>query len=170
MKLRNAILSISLPALLVAGTAFALQDDHGGMEMPQPTKEHAMLQKRVGTWDCVVSCEMMGEPTKATETVEAFGGFWIVADFEGSFMGMPYQGKSLATYDPAKEKFVTTWCDTTSPNMMIMEGTAEAGGRKITSTGLQDAPPWRDCQAAANQTCSLSRAALAPTPESSARG
>lgn len=146
MTIRNAILTFSLPALLVAGTAFALQgedkphaaqgDELGGMEMPKPGKEHAMLQKRVGTWDCVVECEMMGEPSKASETVEAFGDFWTVADFEGSFMGMPYKGKSLSTYDPEKQKYVTTWCDTTSPVMMIMEGTADSSGRKITSTGM----------------------------------
>jgi hypothetical protein len=146
MQLSKRILSLSLP-LLAAGvaTAFALQDkDHGHAgaqgdnvhEMPKPTKEHAWIKSRVGTWDCVVSCPMMGEPLRATETNEAFGDFWIVSKFQGDFMGHPMKGLSLLGYDPMKEKYVSTWCDTMSPALFVMEGTMDAANKKLTSTGM----------------------------------
>lgn len=147
MKLRTAILSLSLPTLLVVGTAFALQDkgkpaeagapqgDELGKEMPKPTKEHAWLQTRVGTWDATVHCPMMGEPSKATETNKAFGDFWVVSEFNGNFMGSPFKGMSLSTYDPIKQKYVSSWCDTMTPSLFVMEGTMDAAGKKLTSTG-----------------------------------
>lgn len=145
MKIRTALLSISIPALLVVGgAAFALQDKDKGHaaagaqgdnmmpEMPKPTKEHQMLKSRIGTWDAAVSCPMMGNST-GTETNEAFGDFWIVSRFTGEMMGMPFKGMSLVGYDPIEQKYVSTWCDTMSPALMVMKGTME--GRKLTSTG-----------------------------------
>lgn len=147
MKFRTALFSFTLPALLVAGTAYAIQgkdkapapqgDNLGvAMEMPKPTAEHKWLQSRVGTWDCVVHCPVMGEPTKATEVATAFGEFWISSEFSGSYMGTPFQGKMLVTYDPMKQKYVSTWADSTMPTLFVMEGTKDAAGKKLTSTGM----------------------------------
>ena len=150
MKICNALLLTSVPALLVlAGASVALQGmgetgqgtakEAGAkadeMHMYTPTKEHEWLQSRVGTWDCTVNCPMMGEPTKATETTKAFGDFWVISSFEGNFMGAPFQGKSLMTFDPMKKKYVSTWCDTMTPVLFVMEGTMDAAGKKLTSTG-----------------------------------
>src|SRR5688572_12571209 len=50
-------------------------------------------------------------------------------------MGQPFKGMSLSGYDPLKQKYITTWCDTMSPTLMVMEGTMDASGKKLTSTG-----------------------------------
>lgn len=147
MKTCTAILSISIPLILAAGTSFALQGkekqaasagaqgDVIAHEMPKPGKEHKWLMGRVGTWDCVVHCSMMPEPAKGVEINEAFGDFWIVSKFESSFMGQPMKGLSLMGYDPLKQKYVSTWCDNMSPSLFVMEGTMDASGKILTSTG-----------------------------------
>ncbi|HKE00279.1 MAG TPA: DUF1579 domain-containing protein [Planctomycetota bacterium] len=150
MSFRCTLLAGSIPALLVFVGAAALQDKsdptRGGPEdasgkrdmthaMPRPTKEHEWLKERVGTWDCVVSCPMMGGPTKGTQVDKMFGEFWLRSEFEGVAMGKPFKGLMLQTFDPTKQKYVTTWCDTTMPSLMVMEGTTDASGKKLTSKG-----------------------------------
>ena len=132
-------------AVLVCGASFALQEKktppaqggttEAGMAMPKPTKEHEWLKSRIGTWDATVSCPMMGAPTQGTETTKAFGDFSIVSDFKGEMMGQAFTGLSLMTYDPIKKKYVSTWCDSMMPAISMFEGTLDASGKKLTSTG-----------------------------------
>ena len=149
MKPCIALVSTLFVAALVGGSAFALQDKQdptkptkpaksateASMPMPKPTKEHEWLMGRVGTWDATVSCPVMGEPTKGTETTKAFGEFTVTAEFKGTMMGQPFTGLSLMTYDPTKKKYVSTWCDTMMPAIFVQEGTMDASGKKLTSTG-----------------------------------
>lgn len=146
----HTTLLTAVPALtlaLVAGVAFGLQDGgahaqgkpaEAGMSMddlmPKPTKEHQWLKSRIGTWDCTMTCQMMG-PSKGVETTKAFGDFTITSEFKGDMMGQPFTGMSFMTYDPIKKKYVSTWCDTMMPAIFVSEGTMDATGKKLTSTG-----------------------------------
>lgn len=95
-------------------------------EPPKPAKEHKDLETEVGVWDADVSMWMSPEAepmkSKAVETNEKFGDFWIMSKFEGDFGGMKFKGHSMLGYDPAKKKYVGTWTDTMSPYLMTMEG------------------------------------------------
>ena len=144
MSIRIPLISTVSAAVLVCGSSFALQDKtappkgkptEASMPMPKPTQEHAWLKPRIGTWEATVSCPMMGEPTKATETARAFGDFSVVADFQGQMMGQDFTGLSVMTYDPVRKKYVSTWCDTLYPGIAVFEGTVDASGKKLTSTG-----------------------------------
>jgi hypothetical protein len=145
MSYQKSLISGMSVAVLVCGASFALQDKkappaqggavEAGMTMPKPTKEHEWLKGRIGTWDCTVSCPTMGAPTKGTETSKAFGDFSVSAEFKGEMMGQAFTGLSLMTYDPIKKKYVSTWCDTMMPAIMVFEGTLDPSGKKLTSTG-----------------------------------
>jgi len=118
------------------------------MRMPQPTEEHELLLKSVGTWDVAGKFWMEGpgsDPmaTTGTEVVTALGGFWITSVYTSEFFGMPFEGHCGATYDTIKQQYVTTWRDSMSSTLFHMTGQME--GDTLTCTGI--AP---DCQSGAD--------------------
>ena len=145
MNTRTALLATASAVVLVAGVSLGLQEKTGapteaGMKMdefpmPKPTKEHEWLKSQIGTWDATVSCPMMGEPSKGTQTTKAFSDFTIVSEFQGEMMGQPFKGVAFTTYDPLKKKYVSTWCDSMMPGIYVSEGTVDAAGKKLTSNG-----------------------------------
>ncbi len=134
LRLRHfAALSVA-GSLTLAAAAPALWQD---MEMPKPTEEHAMIQKGVGVWEGTVTMFMPGmpeTPTPATEVVRSEGPFWITSDFKSSFMGMDYNGHGCHGYDPVKGKYVSTWIDSMSSYLSVMEGTHNAETNAIEMT------------------------------------
>ncbi len=92
---------------------------------PQPTAEHNRLKELVGKWN--VECEYYMDPTQppmkntATETVEMFGA--------------PFKGRCQIGYQPETKTWVSTWCDTCTPNLYYMTGTFDAAGEVLTMTG-----------------------------------
>src|SRR5262245_52857170 len=74
------------------------QQEAGAPPLPPETKR---LEAWVGTWDAEVS--MMGQITKGTEVCRLdCGGYWLVTEHTGTFMGQPFLGKGLTGYDAAK--------------------------------------------------------------------
>lgn len=119
--MRTAILSlVGLTIVLVSITADA--------QAPAPTDHHKQLQTLVGEWVGTIKSHAPGmpsEPMAASETVEAFGPFWIQSRFKCDFMGMTYEGMGGVGYDPATKKYKGTWMDTMAPHLSIMEGTKD---------------------------------------------
>ena len=145
MNSRAALFATFPAALLVAGVCFGFQEKakpaEAGMKtdempMPKPTKEHEWLKGFVGSWDCTTHCPMMGEPSKGTETTKAFSDFTILTEQHGLMMGQPFTGMGFLTYDPNKQKYVGTWCDSIFPGIFVYEGTTDAGGHRLTATGM----------------------------------
>lgn len=144
MNVRTALFATASAVVLVAGVSLGLQEKTGapteaGMKMdeftmPPPTKEHEWLKGQIGTWDAAVHCQTMGD-SKGTRTTKAFGPYTIVSEYQGEMMGKPFKGMSFMTYDPLKKKYVSTWCDDMMPGIFVSEGTADAAGKKLTTTG-----------------------------------
>jgi hypothetical protein len=145
MKSRSTLLATATAVALIASVSLGLQekDPHGKpaeagmtdeMPMPKPTKEHEWLKGHIGTWEANVSCPMMGN-SKGTQKTEAFGSFTVKSEFQGEWDGKPFKGMSFMTYDPAKGKYVSTWCDDSMPGIFMSEGTVDASGKKLTMTG-----------------------------------
>lgn len=109
-------------------------------EMPKPGPQHQKLAASAGTWDAVV--EMAGpdgtpSTSKAVSEMKmALGGFWLVDDFTGEMMGAPFHGHGMTGYDPIKGKYVSTWVDSMSPFLMVLEGDFDASGKVLTMTGM----------------------------------
>jgi hypothetical protein len=101
---------------------------------PKPGPEHEQLKKFEGTWDATVS--FMGKESKATATYKFdLGGFWLIEDFKGEFEGQKFAGRATAGYDPLRKKYVSTWVDSMSPSLIIMEGAFDKDGKTFTETG-----------------------------------
>ena len=104
-------------------------------EFPKPQKEHAWLQQCVGEWDS--ECEMYipgQDPLKSqgTETVRSIGGFWILAENKGEFMGQPFTGLMTVGYDAENKQYVGTWVDSMTGYLWKYEGTVDNAGKVLT--------------------------------------
>ena len=111
---------VSLPVALAAVRPVWIAQD-----APKPTEQHTELLKGVGEWKGTLTAFMPGapsDPVEATETVEGIGPFWIQTRFECEWMSSPYVGTGCVGYDPAKQKYVGTWIDSTSTHIALMEG------------------------------------------------
>jgi len=106
--------------------------------MAQPTPEHKRLAETVGKWN--VKCEFfMGPDQKmemdATDTAHMLGNFWLICDFKGDMMGMPFEGRATTGFNPATGKWVSTWIDTMTPYLYSFEGVEEGAVRTFHGPG-----------------------------------
>lgn len=98
-----------------------------------PPAELKQLEFLVGNWECAMKAKM--DPTKDewTESKGACTYSWVLGgaalqmSYKSDFMGMPFEGLSLETYNRETEKWQTTWVDNMSCSAMLMEGTREGG-------------------------------------------
>lgn len=123
-----------LVALLSAGSAQEQQTP-----TPQPSPEHRLLQKDVGTWDAEIALFVPGAPpikSKGREKGELLpGGMWLISRFDGEMAGTPFSGAGTFGYDPVEKKYVGTWVDSMSPHMMLLKGEYDAEKSTMTTTG-----------------------------------
>ena len=107
-----------------------------GPPMPQPQKEHQWLQQLAGEWQYEGECIMgPGQPpmrSTGTETARALGGFWVITENKGEFMGTAVTGVMTLGYDPQKKKYVGTWVDSMTNHLWRYEGTLDASGKVLT--------------------------------------
>jgi hypothetical protein len=107
-------------------------------QLPQVSDEHKLLHKDVGTWDATMKIfpQEGAEPleSKGTEKNELLpGGMWLLSDFNGEILGMPFSGRGTAGYDPIEKKYIGTWVDSISPHLTIMKGDYDAATKTMTS-------------------------------------
>ncbi len=104
--------------------------------MPQPTAEHELLAREVGTWDAKVTLwptpDSEPELSTGVETNAMLGSMWLVSKFEGDMMGTPFVGQSTTGYDPTEKKYVGTWVDSISPYLTSMTGAFDARTQQLT--------------------------------------
>jgi hypothetical protein len=119
-------------AIALARTAAAQE----AMALLAPTKEHQNMAREVGVWDATSKIfptpDAEAMESKGVETVKMLGQFWLVADFEGEFAGMPFQGKSQVTFDSLKKKYIGTWIDSVSAVLLTMEGDYDVEKHELT--------------------------------------
>ena len=139
MHSKRIVLGALSSVVLVSAVAVAAsgrQDE--AMGMPEPAPEHEHLLSRVGTWDAVMQMWMgPGDPVKSTgvETNRALGAFHVVSEYKSDFMGMPFEGHGVLSWDPVKKKYVSLWVDVIEPSPAITEGTYDAKTKTITFVG-----------------------------------
>ncbi len=86
-------------------------------------------------WDMKIESAGMPASTGKSEMKMSLNGFWLTEKVTASFGGMPFEGQSVTGYDPIKSKYVSTWIDSMSPSMMVMEGTFDAKTKTLTMVG-----------------------------------
>ena len=108
---------------------------------PKPGPAHEVLKSEAGTWDAKVELTPApGAPPMMSTGVETnvmgCGGLCLITDFKGTMGGEAFEGHGVATYDPAKKKYVGTWIDSMSFGLSNSEGTWDPA--KKTSTGWME--------------------------------
>jgi hypothetical protein len=128
-------LPLTIPVVLLVCATHPAQETSGAP--PKPSPDQARIDALVGTWNAEL--EMMGATSKGVETCRsALGGFWLLTDFEGEFMGAPFHGHGVTGFDAARGKIVNVWVDSSGSPMTIAEGSFDASGKKLIaeSSGL----------------------------------
>jgi hypothetical protein len=126
------VLCLAAPALRVAAQA--------PPPPPKPGPAHEVFKMDVGTWDAVVEAPAApGAKPTTTKGVEVntlgCGGLCLITDFKGEAMpGVPFHGHGIATWDPAKKKYVGTWTDSMSQGLMIGETTWDPKAKKMSGS------------------------------------
>lgn len=105
-------------------------------QMPQPGAEHEALKQLEGTWTGEATLQLPGmEPQKSEVKVinsMDLNGFWLMGQYEGSMMGMPFKGHSVWGYDQETGKYVEVWVDSMRSKMSRLEGEYDAAAKKWT--------------------------------------
>jgi uncharacterized protein DUF1579 len=116
-----------------------------GQKKIERPAEHKVLESLVGTFDADVKV-YFPDPTKPHSSKGIMtrkmilGGNFLQESFVGEFFDQKFAGLGIVGFDSVKKKYTTTWCDSMSPTMMIMEGTYDADKKTLTNVG-EDVEP-----------------------------
>lgn len=141
MDVMRIVAALAVSGWLVVPAAAEAQ---GGPPLPKPGPEHKLLADDEGTWDASVEVFMApGMPPAVSKGVETntvgCGGLCLITDFKGEMgPGQPYHGHGVATWDPAKKKYIGSWTDSMSSGLAIGESTYDPATKTI--TGSMDGP------------------------------
>lgn len=110
------------------------------MDYATPGEAQKMLAKSEGTWTGQTTMWMAKDAPPATNTSTmvnkmAMGGRYQLSTFNGSFMGMPFEGMSVTGYDNYKKKYISTWIDNMGTGIMKMEGDWDEASKSMVMTG-----------------------------------
>jgi len=112
----------------------------------KPTAEHERLARDVGTWDATIKVwtggpESEPEVSKGVEVNRMLpGGLWLISDFEGQFGDQKFHGHGVYGYDPRKRKFVGSWADSMSSELLAIEGEYDPKNHTFTYRGRAHDP------------------------------
>ncbi len=143
--LRNSMSRYSLPsimekfiALIVYLSASTLSAQEPP-EMEKPGEHHKHLKMMAGTWEVKSKFHMVPGQTIEMTGVEVAkmqpGGFWLISNFTGKFMGAPFHGHSVLGYEAHKKKYVGMWADSIASVMVTSTGTCTKDGKVHTMIG-----------------------------------
>jgi len=116
------------------------------MKAGTPGAQHKQIADQfAGTWDCVVSMWMEGNPQPMTsngtmKSEMVYGGRYLHMGFKGDFMGQPFEGGGVMGYDNVTKKFFGSWMDNQSTGMMVSNGTWDAESKKYNFTSEMPDP------------------------------
>lgn len=109
-------------------------------KLAAPGEPHKLFASLTGSW-ATKAKEWMDPQKPAIESTGSadarllLGGRFLQQEITGSMHGKPYSGIWTIAYDNLLKQYVSTWIDTMSTQIFMMNGTASADGRTITLTG-----------------------------------
>ncbi len=114
-------------------------------KLAMPGEPHEQFASLAGSWTTQTKewMEPGMPPVESTGTAEMtmlLGGRFLQQHYDGKMMGQPYAGIGTTAYDNVRQRYVSTWIDTMSTGIFVMEGTAGADGRTITLHGKHEMP------------------------------
>ena len=115
------------------------------MSYMTPGQEHEMMKKDVGRWTVEMKSWMHPDSaameSKGSADIKmVMGGRYQEALFKSTWMGQPFEGRSLTAFDNTKKTYINTWIDNMGTGMMIMEGKPSTDGKTMTFVGKMTDP------------------------------
>lgn len=111
----------------------------------QPSKGHAFLQRFEGEWDVISTMwmdpaapPMTSSATTSTKLI--YGGKFAMSDFNGLFMGQPFEGTAVLGFDNVRKQFTSIWFDSMSTAFTPGKGMLDPTGNILTMIGTMDEP------------------------------
>ncbi|HEX2642374.1 MAG TPA: DUF1579 domain-containing protein, partial [Thermoanaerobaculia bacterium] len=107
---------------------------------------HKHLARGAGNWNIATKMWFApGQPPiENTGTMQGemiMGGRYLQSVFKSTFMGQPFEGRSLDAYDNASQSFTNTWIDNMGTGVLISHGDcSDPGCKVITLTGIMVDP------------------------------
>jgi len=145
MSVRHILCALVAFALLSPAAARSQEPDSAMMmkkwqEYMTPGPAHQALAKQAGDWTWeLTSWHAPGAPAeKSSGTMNArttMGGRYLVEDWKGTAMNMPFEGHGLTGYDNAKGKYFSTWVDNFGTGVMTSWGTRDDASKTLTMKG-----------------------------------
>lgn len=110
-----------------------------------PGAPHDYLADQTGTWryEMTMWMDPSAPPVESSGTMTSsmmLGGRYQAQSFEGSFMGMPFEGYSITGYDNAEEEYFNVWVDNMGTGMLETRGTYDPAARTLELVGTYDDP------------------------------
>jgi hypothetical protein len=112
-------------------------------KMSTPGEAQKKLDAFVGSWN--VKSTASTDPSKPPEVTDAtsenrwvLGGRYVEQRYEGKLMGQPFSGIGYTGYDNYKKKYVGTWMDSASTQVLFTTGSFDAAGKVLSMSGKQD--------------------------------
>lgn len=109
-------------------------------KLATPGEPHKLFASLTGSW-ITKTKEWMDPQKPAVESTGSadikllLGGRFLQQEITGSMHGKPYSGIWTVAYDNLLKQYISTWIDTMSTQIFMMNGTASADGKIITLTG-----------------------------------
>jgi hypothetical protein len=99
-------------------------------KLAQPGEHHKQLGNLVGKWKVAGKSWMApGQPpvemNGTTETSWILGGHYLQEVHKSSFMGQPFEGRSIDGYDNTTHDYFSTWIDSMGTGVMLFRGSCD---------------------------------------------
>lgn len=109
-------------------------------KLATPGEPHKLLASIAGSWTTKTKewIDPQKPPVESTGTVSSrmmLDGRFLQQEITGSMHGRPHTGIWTIGYDNLLKRYISTWIDTMSTQIFIMDGTASADVKAITLTG-----------------------------------
>ncbi|MHC5111264.1 MAG: DUF1579 family protein [Planctomycetota bacterium] len=111
-----------------------------------PGEAHKQLDYFVGKWTANIKVYPGGPgstPMESSGTSEIkwiLDGRYLMDEFKGTMMGMPYGGLGLTGHDNYRNIYVSSWCSSTDTQFLTMRGARHPETGTFTYYGEMDEP------------------------------
>lgn len=111
-----------------------------------PGEHHKLLEKMAGEWNMAIKYRMKGDaPVVESEGTcrrkWILGGRFLLEEFDGGNLGLPFQGLAIYGYDSFEKKYTSVWVDTMNTAITTALGTCQNSCELISFVG-RHGDPW----------------------------
>ena len=116
------------------------------VQYAMPGERHKLLERMAGRWNIAIKYRM----NSAAPVVKSqgtcvrkwiLGGRFLLEEFDGGSLGLPYKGLAIYGYDSFAKKYTSAWLDTMSTAITTNLGSCQDACREISFEG-RHGDPW----------------------------